>query len=81
MCVRSRKMRVWQRLAGVVPLPSFVAIEFLKPGIWRHVCLVVEIVLLMVVIAMMNRERHSTRSAADLPEGRVRGELPPGRRR
>ncbi len=49
---------MWQRLCGVVPLLSFVAIEFLKPGIWRHVCLVVEMVLLGVVMAMMFSERR-----------------------
>jgi uncharacterized membrane protein len=51
-------MSVWQRLAGVLPIFSFVAIEYLKPGIWRHVCLVVEMVLLGVVIAMMFSERR-----------------------
>jgi hypothetical protein len=69
MCVRNRRMPVWQRLAGVLPLISFVAIDFLKPVVWRHLLLLVQIVLLIVVITMMVRQGRSTRRVADLPEG------------
>ena len=58
MCVRSGRMSAWRRLCGVVPLLSFVAIEYVKPGIWRHVFLVADVVLLMVVIAMMAKEKR-----------------------
>jgi Flp pilus assembly protein TadB len=81
MCDRNERMPVWLRLACVLPMLSFVSIQYLKPGVWRHLILVVEIVLLIMVIVMRIRERRSTRSAADLPGGRVRGEVPPGRPR
>jgi hypothetical protein len=61
MCVRNGTMPLWQRLVGFVPLLGFAAIEFCRPGIWRHVCLVAEMVLLGIVIALMFAERRRNR--------------------
>ena len=58
MCVRKEAMPVWQRLVGLVPMLGFVAIEFCRPGIWRHVWVMAELVLLVVVIALMFMDKR-----------------------
>jgi uncharacterized membrane protein len=61
MCVRTGPRTLSQRLVGFVPLLGFIAIEFCRPGSWRHVWLVVEMVLLCVVIGLMVAERRRNR--------------------
>jgi hypothetical protein len=61
MCVHNEAMPVWQRLVGLVPMLGFVAIEFCRPGIWRHVWVMAEMVLLVVVIALMFSDRRRNR--------------------
>jgi hypothetical protein len=61
MCVGKAPMAWSQRLVGFVPLLSFVAIEWLRPGIWRHALLVADLVLLLVVIGLMMRDKRRGR--------------------
>ncbi len=61
MCVRNGTRPLSQRLVGFVPVIGFVGIEFCGPGIWRQVCLVAEMVLLGVVMAVMFAERRRDR--------------------
>jgi len=53
MCVLNGTLPWPQRLVGFVPVLSYVAMAYCRPGLWRHVCVVTEMVVLGVVIVSL----------------------------